>query len=558
MKKFKPTKVKPQQSNDYGLSKKTTAKTRMMVLDDRLISKQYITSKLDARIDDTTYGDGWDGVTDRAPSVNAVYDKINSMGATSDVWTREDSSSDARVRTNKTGFYGFGNSTDMAFTEITHKCTIDGDLRVGAIDGSTKDIYLDDGVQFYKYDASSSTSMLHLNSSNGNKSPINFAIGSTNPTVPLEINKSEGSALDLNDGTGLFQIGADGAANIGMNATKIQARDGSGSGSTLLVNAAGGDVKLSNGSGTVTVENDLVVDGNLTVSGTATSVNTETITLDDNIIVLNNNETGTPSANAGIEVERGTATNRSLRWNETTDKWQIQTGDSTYGDIATGGGSVEGTVAAGASVSGSNTGDVTLSVAGTVPTGAISLSNQVVTFGDKFIYNEGTGNELGVDGGADGKLAIFGTTGGSGTNALTLKGGNSAASNPALTITGHMEADTKSFNIPHPIYDDRRLVYGALEGPEYGVYNRGTVELDVFPERIPIELPNYWFKLCGADYTVTLTPYGPYNVWIDEKTEDGFFVCTSAESNVKFDWIVTGGRKDAIIPEVEPLWHKKE
>ena len=136
MKKFKPTKVKPQKSNDYGLSKKTTAKTRMMVLDDRLISKQYITSKLDARIDDTTYGDGWDGVTDRAPSVNAVYDKINSMGATSDVWTREDSSSDARVRTNKTGFYGFGNSTDMAFTEITHKCTIDGDLRLGTNDSS--------------------------------------------------------------------------------------------------------------------------------------------------------------------------------------------------------------------------------------------------------------------------------------------------------------------------------------------------------------------------------------------------------------------------------------
>ena len=552
MKKFKPTKVKPQQSNDYGLSKKTTAKTRMMVLDDRLISKQYITSKLDARIDDTTYGDGWDGVTDRAPSVNAVYDKINSMGATSDVWTREDSSSDARVRTNKTGFYGFGNSTDLAFTEITHKCTIDGDLRVGAIDGSTKDIYLDDGMQFYKYGSSGSTSMLTLNSSSGHKSPINFAIGSTNPTVPLEINKAEGSALNLNDGTGLFQIGADGAANIGMNATKIQARDGSGSGSTLNINAAGGDVKLSNGSGTVTVENDLVVDGNLTVSGTATSVNTETITLDDNIIVLNNNESGTPSANAGIEVERGTAANRSLRWNESTDKWQIQTGDSTYADIATGGGSITGTT------SGTNTGDVTLTLASGVPSGAVSLASQGLTVSDKFIYNEGTGNEMGVDGGADGKLAIFGTTGSSGTNALTLKGGNSAASNPALTITGHMEADTKSFNIPHPIDPKRRLVYGALEGPEYGVYNRGTVTLDTVPERIRISLPDYWPKLCGDDYTISITPYGPYNIWVDIKKDDGFTLECDAEEDVKFDWIVTGGRKDAIIPEVEPLWHKKE
>ena len=53
-----------------------------------------------------------------------------------------------------------------------------------------------------------------------------------------------------------------------------------------------------------------------------------------------------------------------------------------------------------------------------------------------------------------------------------------------------MEADTKSFNIPHPTDSKRRLVYGALEGPEYGVYNRGTVELDVIPERIAIELPD--------------------------------------------------------------------
>ena len=558
MKKFKPTKIKPQESNEYGLSKKTTAKTRMLALDDRLPSKQYIKARLDDRIQDVVFSDDWDGVTDKAPSVNSVYDKINSLGAVSDVWTRESSASDAKARTNKTGNYGFGNSSDMAFSDITHRLTVDGDARIGAVDASEANIYLDDGVQLFKYSASGSTSMLTLHSSNGHKSPMNFAIGSSNPTVPLEINKAEGSALNLNDGTGLFQIGADGAANIGMNATKIQARDGSGSASTLNINAAGGDVKLSNGSGTVTVENDLVVDGNLTVSGTATSVNTETITLNDNIIVLNNNETGTPSANAGIEVERGTSTNRQLRFNESTDKWQIQTGDSTFADIATGGGSVEGTVAAGASVSGTNTGDVSLTLASGVPTGAVTISNQAVTFADKFIYNEGTTNELGVDGGADGKLAIFGSTGSSGTNALTLKGGNSAASNPALTITGHMEADTKSFNIPHPIDEDRRLVYGALEGPEYGVYNRGTVELDVVPERIRIKLPDYWYKLCGDDYTITITPYGPYNVWIDEKLEHSFYVKTSTSDHVKFDWMVTGGRKDALIPEVEPLWHKKE
>jgi len=81
--------------------------------------------------------------------------------------------------------------------------------------------------------------------------------------------------------------------------------------------------------------NDLTVSGNLTVSGTTTSINTETLTVDDNIIVLNNNATGAPSANAGIEVERGSSTNVVLRWNETDDAWELTNDGSTYSQIAT-------------------------------------------------------------------------------------------------------------------------------------------------------------------------------------------------------------------------------
>ena len=36
---------------------------------------------------------------------------------------------------------------------------------------------------------------------------------------------------------------------------------------------------------------------------------------------LNSDETGTPSQNAGIEVERGTEANVSFYWDEATDKW---------------------------------------------------------------------------------------------------------------------------------------------------------------------------------------------------------------------------------------------
>jgi hypothetical protein len=94
----------------------------------------------------------------------------------------------------------------------------------------------------------------------------------------------------------------------------------------------------------VTIGNNLIVSGNLTVSGSTTTVNTETILLADNILTLNSNETGTPSQNAGIEVERGTTANITLRWNETTDKWEIETAPTVFDNIAT-----EGFVASSAS-----------------------------------------------------------------------------------------------------------------------------------------------------------------------------------------------------------------
>jgi hypothetical protein len=68
---------------------------------------------------------------------------------------------------------------------------------------------------------------------------------------------------------------------------------------------------------------DVVVNGNLTVTGTTTTVNTETIELADNIIVFNSNATGTATQDAGIEIERGDDTNVSLLWDETNNRWTV-------------------------------------------------------------------------------------------------------------------------------------------------------------------------------------------------------------------------------------------
>lgn len=44
-----------------------------------LATQQSIKAYADARVDDTVYGAGWNGVTSKSPSENVVYDKINTM-----------------------------------------------------------------------------------------------------------------------------------------------------------------------------------------------------------------------------------------------------------------------------------------------------------------------------------------------------------------------------------------------------------------------------------------------------------------------------------------------
>ena len=80
---------------------------------------------------------------------------------------------------------------------------------------------------------------------------------------------------------------------------------------------------------------DVIIAGDLTVQGTTTSVNSTTVEIGDNIIVLNKDEAGTPSAHAGIEIERGTSANVSLRWNETTDLWQTTVDGTNYSNLLT-------------------------------------------------------------------------------------------------------------------------------------------------------------------------------------------------------------------------------
>ena len=164
------------------------------------------------------------------------------------------------------------------------------------------------------------------------------------------IDAPSGAVTIQEEGTSLSTA----ATTINFTGAKVTA---SGTGATKTVDVATPTLAEVTSAGNSTTNNvtvnDLNVDGNLTVSGTTTTIDTATLNIADNILTLNSNYSGgSPTANAGIEVERGTVANVAIRWNEGTDKWQFTNDGSNYSDI--GSGSASGTTNLGVTANGTS------------------------------------------------------------------------------------------------------------------------------------------------------------------------------------------------------------
>lgn len=98
-------------------------------------------------------------------------------------------------------------------------------------------------------------------------------------------------------------------------------------------NVANTKLNLSGG----TIAGDLVVTGNVTVSGSTIYANTTQLQVGDAVITLNADLPAAfaPSENAGIEVNRGSSANAYLLWNEATDTWTFANGNAIYYNIPT-------------------------------------------------------------------------------------------------------------------------------------------------------------------------------------------------------------------------------
>lgn len=197
------------------------------------------------------------------------------------------------------------------------------------------------------------------------------ARGAISATGSLSYNSTSGVMSFTQGNTDTI---AEGSSNLYH--TTARARGAVSATGNISYNSSTGVISLATNQD-VTFD-DVIVGGNLTVNGTTTTVNSNTVNIGDNIITLNSDETGTPSQDAGITIERGTSTNKSLVWTESTDKWGV--GSETF---------VAGTF------EGNLTGNVTGAVTGNASTAtALATTRNIALTGDVSgnVNFDGTGN----------------------------------------------------------------------------------------------------------------------------------------------------------------------
>lgn len=226
-----------------------------------------------------------------------------------------------------------GTATGMTTVTATNLNSGNATITGGSISGTSIDLT---GQTLTLGNDSISGDVIH----NGTISGASLA-GSADTMSGYDITVGAGRTIDVSSGTitladnqisgnkvhsGTISDFASTGIDDNATSTKLTLSDTT---ATFGVNGDFGSNTLDAGASTLaslSVTGNASVSGNLTVSGSVTTTLSETVNIEDNEIVLNSNETGAPSQDGGVVVERGTSDNAALNWNETSDKWELNVG----------------------------------------------------------------------------------------------------------------------------------------------------------------------------------------------------------------------------------------
>ena len=187
----------------------------------------------------------------------------------------------------------------------------------------------------------------------------------------------------------------------------------------------------------LTYGSDLTISGNLTVNGQTTTIDTTVTTIEDPVILLASNQTGSPTVDIGFIGERGTSNNIAFVWDESSSEFvTVYTTDtetnttvsiSSYANFHTNDANIGGNLSVGGNID--ITGNVTsLNVTGNI-TGGNLLTPGVVT---------ATGNVSGGNVTTVGQVAATGNVSGGNLTTAGITSTGSLTASTTISATGNV------------------------------------------------------------------------------------------------------------------------
>lgn len=213
-----------------------------------------------------------------------------------------------------------------------------------------------------------------------------------------------------------------GTTTVGLGASSTSI-----AGLTALDFAAGNrNLGASIGANTLTIggaTSTVSIPGNLTVQGTLLTKDSQEVNIGDAIIKLNAEETGTPTEDAGIEIERGTDSNVAFLWDETNDYW-------TVGNLPMVAKTFIGSLTGNADTASKWANARTVTFAGGDVTGSFSIDGSANVSNVNLTVNSVAANSitLGTDTTGD---YVAGVTG---SGAISVTGSGGEGSTPAISV----------------------------------------------------------------------------------------------------------------------------
>jgi len=224
------------------------------------------------------------------------------------------------------GSASFTNDTDLSFTTASNTLNVGGPITMAGLLTDASGIAFKDSVSTNPAGSGPDARTLWVDSDDGKLYFDTAEVQMANANAQFSLNDLSAAAIDVAaDSFGFIDASDSNNSKKESIVDLATAMAGTGisasSGAFNIDAAQTGITSIGPSSGTLTVNDDLIVSGDLTVNGTTTTVNSTTIQLDDKNIELANGVGNDAAVNDGGITLVSSDSNKTILFKDATDSW---------------------------------------------------------------------------------------------------------------------------------------------------------------------------------------------------------------------------------------------